>query len=83
MPRPVNPDMSKPWKLSMPATTAGRVEFALLDPIHSKPIYGARVKLINELLEWWLARESGTPLDRLPHVSSISEFRANPLIAGG
>jgi hypothetical protein len=81
LPRHFNPDLIIPWKLSMPATTAGRVSAALLDPVHQKTIYGARVKLVDELLRWWLAREAGTPSDQLPHVSSIFELRSNPLLA--
>jgi hypothetical protein len=73
MARPLNPDLSKPWKLNMPATVAGKVEYTLLDPIHQKPMYGARVRLVASLLEWWLARESGHP--HLPHVPSIQELR--------
>jgi len=77
----MNPDLSKPWKLNMPATLAGRVEFVLLDPVHQQPIYGARVKLVSELLERWLAEQSGTPPDQLPHVSTIEEIRAAALAA--
>jgi hypothetical protein len=75
MGRPVNDDLNKPWKLLMPATLAGRVEYILIDPIHSKPIYGARNKLVGALLEWWVARESGTPPEHLPHVPSVAELR--------
>lgn len=75
MPRPFNPDLSTPWKINMPATLAGKVEYLLLDPIHQKPIYSSRNKLLVSLLEWWLARESGT--SNLPHVPSIVELRGN------
>ena len=63
MARPFNPDLSTPWKLNMPATLAGKVEYLLLDPIHSKPIYASRNKLVVSLLEWWLAREQGRATD--------------------
>ncbi len=76
MGRPFNPDLSKPWKLNMPATLAGKVEYVLLDPVHSKPIYAARNRLVVSLLEWWLARESGTLPEHLPHVPSITELRS-------
>lgn len=59
----------------MPATLAGKVEYVLLDPVHQKPIYGARNKLITALLENWLAREQGVPLDQLPHVPTVLELR--------
>lgn len=75
MPRPFNPDLSTPWKINLPATVAGKIEYLLLDPVHSKPIYASRNKLIVSLLEWWMARESGR--DQLPHVPSIVELRGN------
>lgn len=75
MPRPFNPDLSTPWKINVPATLAGKVEYTLLDPIHSKPLYGSRNKLIVALLEWWLARESAVERE-LPHVPSITELRS-------
>lgn len=73
--RPFNSDLSTPWKINMPATLAGKVEFTLLDPIHQKPIYASRNRLIVALLEWWLARERGLNVDQLPHVPSVSELR--------
>jgi hypothetical protein len=73
MPRPFNSDLSTPWKLNMPATLAGKVEYLLLDPIHQKPIYASRNKLVVALLEWWLARESGSTF--LPHIPSVIELR--------
>lgn len=75
MGRHPNPDLNKSWKLLMPATLAGRVEYILIDPIHSKPLYGARNTLVTALLEWWIARETGVPAEHLPKVPSISELR--------
>lgn len=75
MARPQNPDLIKPWKINMPATLAGRIEFALLDPIHAKPLYGARVKLIAALLERWIAEQAGLPADALPRVPTLVELR--------
>jgi len=54
MSRPTNPDLTKHWKISLPATLAGIVEFYLFDPLHKKPLYGARARLITELLEGWV-----------------------------
>ena len=54
MSRPLNPDLTKHWKISLPATLAGTVEFYLFDPLHGKPIYGSRGKLIATLLEAWV-----------------------------
>ena len=73
MARLLNPDLSTPWKINLPATLAGKVEYVLLDPIHQKPIYGVRNKLIVSLLEWWLARERGDPSP--PSVPTIIELR--------
>lgn len=55
MPRPANPDLSKDWKIVLPAHLAGAVEFELLDPITKKPRYGERSRLIGHLLSEWLA----------------------------
>jgi hypothetical protein len=73
MSRPFNPDLSTPWKLNMPATLAGKVEYLLLDPIHCKPIYGSRNRLAVALFEWWIAREQGQA-DNV-HVPSLTELR--------
>lgn len=55
MGRPLNPDLTKHWKVSLPATLAGTVEFYLFDPLHKKPTYGARSQLLTTLLEEWVA----------------------------
>ena len=57
MSRPLNPDLTKHWKISLPATLAGIVEFYLFDPLHGKPLYGSRGKLIATLLEAWVAEQ--------------------------
>jgi hypothetical protein len=75
MPRRFNSDLSTPWKINMPATLAGKVEYLLLDPIHQKPIYASRNRLLVALLNWWEARERGVPRDQLPHVPSVTELR--------
>ncbi len=71
-----SPDLIRPWKLSMPAPLAGRVEFALLDPITGKTKYGARNTLVVKLLERWLAEQSADPPAELPSVPSLEELRA-------
>jgi hypothetical protein len=58
MGRHVNSDLSIDWKICLPATLAGRVEHLLMNPITGKPKYGARSKLIEELLSGWV-REQG------------------------
>jgi hypothetical protein len=55
--RPNNPDLTKYWKICLPATLAGTVELYLMDTIHKKPQYGARAKLITELLERWVKEQ--------------------------
>ena len=57
MPRPFNPDLTKNWKISLPATLAGTVEFYLFDPLHKKPLYGSRARLIASLLESWVEEQ--------------------------
>ena len=57
MSRPRNPDLTKYWKVALPATLAGIVEFYLFDSLHGKPIYGSRGKLITTLLEDWVRQQ--------------------------
>lgn len=75
MPRPMNDDLYTRWKVIIPATLAGRVEFMLTDPVHQKPIYGSRARLIGALLERWVAEQGGTPPKNLPSVPSLAELR--------
>ena len=76
MPRQLNPDLIVKWKLSMPATLAGRIEYLLLDQITKKPIYSARQRLVSALLERWLWDQSDKPTSPPPDVPSIEELRA-------
>ena len=69
------PDLLRPWKISMPATLAGRIEYVLLDQITGKPKYGARNTLIVALLERWLAEQQTPQPDYLPRVPSLEELR--------
>lgn len=72
MPRPSNPDLIRNWKIALPATLAGTVEFLLMDPITRKPRYSARSKLIQVALERWVAEYEGrTP----PPMPSLDEIR--------
>lgn len=57
MSRPLNPDLTKQWKISLPATLAGTVEFYLFDTLHKKPRYGSRAELIKRLLEGWVEEQ--------------------------
>lgn len=56
MARPFKPDLIKKWKISLPATLAGTIEFYLFDRIHNKPLYGSRSALVEALLEEWVAK---------------------------
>lgn len=71
MARPPNPDLIKPWKINLPATTAGSVEHLLFDPIHNRPRYGARAILIDRLLLCWLESVAGRPQPRLPTLDEV------------
>jgi hypothetical protein len=64
-------DLIIKWKVTLPATLAGRVENMLLSPIHNKPIYAARARLIEGLLEYWVALESGSELPPLPSLMDL------------
>lgn len=75
MARPVNPDLNIAWKLVLPATLAGRVEYALMDPVLNKPIYGSRNKLVTALLTRWLEQQSGMPEANQSPVPSLLELR--------
>ena len=66
VPRPTNPDLTKKWKVCLPATLAGTVEFYLFDRLHNKPRYGSRAKLITELLEAWVAEQTALAKQESP-----------------
>lgn len=75
MPRRRNPDFIRPWKLTLPATLAGKLEHVLTDDLTGRPIYGARVKLVTALLEDWLAEQAGRSVDQRPRVPSLEELK--------
>jgi hypothetical protein len=70
--RPTNPDLTKYWKVCIPATLAGTVELYLFDKIHKKPLYGARSKLITELLEGWVKQQQLLALAAQPNPGFIN-----------
>lgn len=76
MPRRLDPDrdLSKDWKISLPATLAGRIEYALMDSITHKPVYGARNRLIAALLDKWLWEQRGDATRPPPSVPSLDEL---------
>lgn len=71
--RPLNPHLRAEWKLSVRATIAARVDLLLEDPVTRKPKYGARSKLIEGLLEQWLA-DQGEVVERNTPVLSAAEL---------
>lgn len=71
MARPPNEDLIKPWKINLPATTAGCVEHLLFDPIHNRPRYGVRAKLVDALLLRWLAYVQGNPISPMPTLDEV------------
>lgn len=62
MPR-VTSEPTVDWKISVPLSIAGAVELKLADPMRSRPIYGARARLIKHLLENWLREGAEIPTD--------------------
>lgn len=71
MPRPPR-DLYIQWKITLSAELAGRVEYALMDHLAGRPIYGARAKLIEAMLEHWLAIQRG---ENPPPIPSIEDLR--------
>ena len=59
------------WKLSPPADVAGKIEFMLFDQIHGKPRYGARNRLIAELLRAWIDSQEGRPPRPVPSLEDL------------
>jgi len=75
MSRPLNPDLTKHWKISLPATLAGTVEFYLFDPLHKKPLYGSRGRLIASLLEQWVEEQRQHAAAAQPNPEYIPDAR--------
>ena len=71
--RPRLPYFRVDYKVSLPAKLAADIDYLFFDPATNKPRYGARARLIEALLRFWLARERNQPLPALP---SLDELRA-------
>jgi hypothetical protein len=69
-------DLMKPWKIPLNASLAGRVEMVLGDPLTGQPKYGARTRLINDLLEHWLDVIAGKPAPERRPLPSLEEIRS-------
>lgn len=74
MPRPQNPDLTKYWKICLPATLAGTVEFYLFDRLHNKPKYGARGELLTRLLSDWVVEQKDPNARTRMIVEQIAPF---------
>lgn len=72
--KPRKPYIRADWKISLPAPLAGRLDMALIDPLTQKPRYGARARLIEKLLEHWLAVQHGQPTDNI-QIPTLLELR--------
>jgi hypothetical protein len=78
MPRHCNPDLTKDWKLPIPATVAGAVEFELLDPVTKKPRYGERTRLVTQLLANWLRERGYNVLVDTPPSQDLMQPKTTP-----
>ena len=47
-------DPTIPWKIRIPSSLAKEIEAELRDPIFDRVVYGARSKLVVQLLRAWL-----------------------------
>lgn len=58
MPNPKHTDPWIRWHINVPSSLALQVETRLLDPVSGTTAYGARAKLVEQLLREWLARST-------------------------
>lgn len=70
--RPRLPYLRADMKISLPAVIAAEMDLLLEDPVLRKPKYGARSKLIECLLQRWLAEVKG---GEVPPMKPLSELR--------
>jgi metal-responsive CopG/Arc/MetJ family transcriptional regulator len=70
--RPRVPYLRVDFKVSLPAALAAEIDLMFSDPITNRPKYGARAKLIQALLEDWLAGQRG---ESKRHIPSLEELR--------
>lgn len=61
MARPANDEPTRRWTIPLPESLAGAIEHELMDEGTKKPEYGKRGKLIQTLLEQWLADRRAAP----------------------
>lgn len=70
--RPRVPYLRVDFKVSLPAALAAEIDLRFVDPLTNRPKYGARAKLIQALLENWLAQQRG---ESGGHIPSLEELR--------
>lgn len=74
--RPRVPYLRVDFKVSLPAALAAEIDLSFNDPLTNRPKYGARAKLIQVLLENWLAVQHGRVEEQQP-VPTLEELRDN------
>jgi len=73
--RPNSPNLRSDWKLSIDATVAAEVAILLTDPVTKKEKYGARSRLIQELLKGYLTSLSlGQTLIKAPVLREVLQL---------
>lgn len=72
--RPRVPYLRVDFKVSLPAALAAEIDLMFVDPLTNRPRYGARAKLVQALLEGWLADQRG---ETKKHIPSLQELREN------
>ena len=60
-----NKEPTTEWKIAVRARLAAQIEHRLMDRFTNKPVYGLRSRLVNRLLEDYLASHP-SPLDAPP-----------------
>ena len=71
--RPRVPYLRVDFKVSLPAALAAEIDLIFEDPLTRRPKYGARARLITNLLQWWLDNQRGA--DSKVHIPSLEELR--------
>ena len=74
--RPRVPYLRVDFKVSLPAALAAEIDLSFNDPLINRLKYGARAKLIQVLLENWLAVQHGRVEEQQP-VPTLEELRDN------
>jgi hypothetical protein len=73
--RPRVPYLRVDFKVSLPAALAAEIDLTFVDPLTNRPKYGARAKLIQALLENWLAEQRGGQRKLVPSLEELRDAR--------